>query len=453
MTDLVPDERVDALRVATPPGWAQVAAGNLQATMSDHAHAEKKAALSALSLLSREPQRTELCARMAKLAREELRHLDQVLAHLRTRGWTLRPDLPDRYAGALLKLRRSGPRDGLVDRLLVAALIEARSWERLNLLGLALGEDQLGDFYRELARSEAGHYRLFVDLAKSEVAGADVEGRLAELADAGAADPLVRTPRDHSEDAGGDPAVLDAKRALRDEVWNLMGDAGAARFPGARGRIPNFVGAEAAAERLRGTDVWRNTVALKANPDSPQLPVRQRALTDGIVVFMAVPRLADALPFFRLDPAQLNVAPRKAASIAGASQHGHPVAVESLEPVDLVVTGSVAVDADGARLGKGGGFADLEFALAAQAGLIGPSTVVATTVHDVQVVATGRIPMTSHDAPLDLVVTPTQVMTCPGTYQRPSGVHWGDLTTDKIAAIPLLQKLHAAMGGPAPAPG
>ena len=182
MTELIPDERVDALLVATPPGWSDVAVADLQATMSDHAHAEKKAALSALALLSREPQRTEMAGRLAKLAREELRHLDQVLGHLRARGWTLHHDLPDRYAGALLKLRRPSGTDALVDRLLIAALIEARSWERLNLLGLALDDDELGEFYRELARSEAGHYRLFVDLAQSEVPDADASGRLEELA-------------------------------------------------------------------------------------------------------------------------------------------------------------------------------------------------------------------------------------------------------------------------------
>lgn len=197
--DLVPDERVAALRVATPPGWAEVAVTDLRATMSDHAHAEKKAALSALSLLSREPQRTAMAAKMTKLAREELRHLDQVLAHLRARDWTLAADLPDRYAGKLLKLRRGGGGDdALVDRLLCAALIEARSWERLNLLGLELAGD-LGDFYAELARSEAGHHRLFVELAHTECPGVDVEARLAELADAEAAIvlDLAHEPRIH----------------------------------------------------------------------------------------------------------------------------------------------------------------------------------------------------------------------------------------------------------------
>jgi tRNA-(ms[2]io[6]A)-hydroxylase len=177
----VPDERVGALQVATPAGWAQVALADLEGTMSDHAHAEKKAALSALSLLSREPHRDDFVAKMARLAREELRHLDQVLGHLRDRGWVLRRDLPDRYAGQLLALRRASGEAALVDRLLCAALIEARSWERLNLLGEAL-DGELGGFYAELARSEAGHYRLFVELAQRECPNEDVAGRLSELA-------------------------------------------------------------------------------------------------------------------------------------------------------------------------------------------------------------------------------------------------------------------------------
>jgi 5-formyltetrahydrofolate cyclo-ligase len=252
---------------------------------------------------------------------------------------------------------------------------------------------------------------------------------------------MARSARDHSADAGGDPQVLAAKRSLRDEAWTALQDAGAARFPGTRHRIPNFVGAEAAADRLQATDTWHAAATMKANPDSPQLPVRQRALTDGIVVYMAVPRLADEHPFFRLDPRQLDVPPRKAASIKGASELGEPVAVDQLEPVDLVITGCVAVDRDGARLGKGGGFADLEFAVAAAAGLIGPQTVVATTVHPSQIVAVGRIPMTAHDVPLDLIVTPDEVISCDGTHPRPEAVDWDELTPEKIAAIPLLQRL------------
>lgn len=252
---------------------------------------------------------------------------------------------------------------------------------------------------------------------------------------------MARSARDHSADAGGDAQVLGAKRSLREEAWAALSEAGAARFPGTRHRIPNFVGAEAAADRLRGTDVWHSAATLKANPDSPQLPVRQRALDDGMVVYMAVPRLAGEQPFLRLDPRRLEVAPRKAASIKGAATNGEAVGVDELEPVDLVITGCVAVDRDGARVGKGGGFADLEFAISVAAGLIGAQTIVATTVHPSQVLDTGRIPMTPHDVPLDLIVTPDEIIRCSRRYQRPSGLDWADLTAEKIAAIPLLQRL------------
>jgi 5-formyltetrahydrofolate cyclo-ligase family len=101
----------------------------------------------------------------------------------------------------------------------------------------------------------------------------------------------------HDRDAGGPADVLAAKAALREQVWAAMSAARVARFPGAAGRIPNFTGAEAAAERLRGLPEWQRAVTLKVNPDLPQLPVRQRALEDGKTVYMAVPRLAEALDF------------------------------------------------------------------------------------------------------------------------------------------------------------
>jgi 5-formyltetrahydrofolate cyclo-ligase len=254
---------------------------------------------------------------------------------------------------------------------------------------------------------------------------------------------VSRTPRRHDADAGGDPELLAAKAALREEVWTALTEARVARFPGARHRISNFVGAEAAAERLRATPEWARATTLKSNPDSAQLPVRQRALEDGRTVYMAVPRLAEPEPFFLLDPAHLADPPRKAASIAGASRSARRAAVAELEPVDLVVTGCVAVGADGARLGKGGGFADLEFALATAAGLIGPATLVVTTVHELQVRPAGQIPTAAHDAPVDLVVTPERVIDCrPRRGPRPTdGIRWAELTDEKIAAIPLLAAL------------
>ena len=251
---------------------------------------------------------------------------------------------------------------------------------------------------------------------------------------------MARSAPRHDRDAGGPAEVLAAKAALRQEVWAAMSAARVARFPGAAGRIPNFTGAEAAAGRLRGTTAWQAARTLKANPDAAQWPVRQRGLEDGKTVYMAVPRLAGPEPFFALDPDHLSEPPRKAASISGAARSARRVALAEVSPVDLVVMGSVAVGADGARLGKGGGFADLEFALATAAGLVGAHTTCVTTVHELQLRPAGVVPVTSHDVPVDFIVTPERVIDCrAGRGPRPAaGLDWAALTEEKIAAIPLL---------------
>src|SRR5215469_9700042 len=94
-----------------------------------------------------------------------------------------------------------------------------------------------------------------------------------------------------------EPAARSAKQAVRELAWSRLQEAGAARFPGARGRIPNFTGAEAAAELLAAQPEWRAARVVKANPDLPQLPARARALADGKRLYMAVPRLAAERPF------------------------------------------------------------------------------------------------------------------------------------------------------------
>jgi 5-formyltetrahydrofolate cyclo-ligase len=248
-------------------------------------------------------------------------------------------------------------------------------------------------------------------------------------------------PRRHDHDALGPADVLAAKAALRDEVWAAMSAKGIGRFPAPTNRIPNFVGAEAAAARLAETAEWKRAATVKSNPDSPQLPVRVRALQDGKLLYMAVPRLAERDPFFLLDPVQLVDSPRRAASIKGASRSARTVGIDEMESVDLVVAGCVAVGEDGARLGKGGGFSDLELAIAAAAGLVSERTVVATTVHDVQVQPSGRIPVTAHDYPVDLVVTPTRVLKTRRGRRKLPRLDWDSLSEEKIAAIPLLGAL------------
>jgi 5-formyltetrahydrofolate cyclo-ligase len=217
---------------------------------------------------------------------------------------------------------------------------------------------------------------------------------------------------------------------VRERVWATLEREGAARFPGARGRIPNFREAEAAAERLASLPEWRRARVVKSNPDSPQLPVRRRALADGKLVYMAVPRLREERPFIRLG---------SEASIKGAMREGRPVAIGDMERIDLVVCGSVAVDSDGVRVGKGGGYSDLEFGLLVQAGLVGDRTVIVTTVHPLQVLQE-ELPETEHDFRVDLIVTAGELIET-GSRKRPAGILWEHLDDEKIAAVPVLARL------------
>jgi 5-formyltetrahydrofolate cyclo-ligase len=233
-----------------------------------------------------------------------------------------------------------------------------------------------------------------------------------------------------------DGAIEDVKQAWRSRVWSEMTEERVARFPGARGRIPNFTGAERAADRLAGLEVWEHTAALKSNPDLPQLPVRAAALAAGKLVVMAVPRLRTAEPFLLLDPDVLEVAPRRAASIAGADRHGRSLGVDAVPHLDLVVCGSVCVNPDGVRIGKGGGYSDLEMALGTEAGWIDGRTTLVTTVHPIQV-TDDELPETDHDFRVDLIVTPDDVIRCPRT-RRPPGILWDHLDPEKIDAVPAL---------------
>lgn len=230
------------------------------------------------------------------------------------------------------------------------------------------------------------------------------------------------------------------KQSVREWAWAAIRAADAARFPGVEGRIPNFVGAETAADHLAELNEWEGAATLKCNPDSPQLPVRKRALIDGKTVFMAVPKLADRNPFWRLDPDELSVKPHEAVSIKGATRVGRPVAIDEMDHIDLIVCGSVAVERGGARLGKGGGYSDLEFAIASEAGLVDEQTIIATTVHDAQICEDGTIPITEHDFAVDIIVTPTEVIHTATTLERPRGVLETHLDDSKRDSIPVLHR-------------
>jgi len=231
------------------------------------------------------------------------------------------------------------------------------------------------------------------------------------------------------------------KQALRERVWDELEDSGEARFPfPPHGRIPNFAGADAAAERLAATDAWEAADAVKANPDAPQLPVRRAALRAGKVVYMAVPRLSDERCFLRLDPAEVDDID-DATTVSGSSEHGVRVGPEAVEPIDLIVSGSVAVTARGERVGKGEGYSDLEFAVLREFDLVDDATTTATTVHGLQLVDEA-VPTTPRDVPIDRVCTPERTVET-GAGAKPAGIDWAALDDERIAEIPVLERLRS----------
>ena len=231
-----------------------------------------------------------------------------------------------------------------------------------------------------------------------------------------------------------------SKAEARARVWRDMEIRGVTRFPGAAGRIPNFVGAERAVLHLQGLRAWREARAVKINPDAPQLPVRRMALREGKLVYMAVPRLRSLECFLELDPVRLGNRALQAASIRGAERFGRPVGIDALPLIDLVVCGAVAVNARGARVGKGGGFSDLEYALLVEAGRIESRTPIVTSVHPVQILAES-IEMRPHDIPVDVVVTPEGVMALRPAFRRPTGLYRETLSPETIAEVPALERI------------
>ena len=233
------------------------------------------------------------------------------------------------------------------------------------------------------------------------------------------------------------------KWAIRESVWTALETARVVRGRSVHDRIPNFIGSEQAAVLASELPEWVAARAIKSNPDQAQRPLRRLALEQGKLLYMAVPRLRDERVFIELDPSRPEIEPSKASTISGAFKVGRPVYVHEMQPIDLVISGSVAVNSQGVRIGKGGGFADLEYGLASAAGVVKPGTPVISTVHPMQLL-NEDLPWTQHDVPLDIVVTTEAVIRCDNDHEqlpRPKGIYWEDLNERKIRSIPLLVKL------------
>lgn len=226
--------------------------------------------------------------------------------------------------------------------------------------------------------------------------------------------------------------IQHAKQAVRERVWALLepthGDV--------TGRIPSFIGADSAAARLAEHPAWQDARVIKAVPDRAQLPVRARALQEGKRLYMAASKLATEKPFYLLDPEKIAIPAHEAAERRVAARVAQPVDLEDMPSIDLIVCGSVAVNPEGVRLGKGAGYSDIEVGLLQDAGLISPETLIATTVHPLQILDE-KLPEAEHDFRVDLIITSDGVIEC-APCQRPPGIIWEFLSPDAISVIPAL---------------
>ncbi len=226
------------------------------------------------------------------------------------------------------------------------------------------------------------------------------------------------------------------KDAIRREVYRRLNESGAARppFP-IEGRIPNFEGAEEAAKKLLEIKSFVDADVVKVNPDSPQRPVRRLALSMGKKVVMPTPRLKKG--FLLLDPRVIRSVDY-ASTIRGAFRLGKLTPLEDLPKINFIVEGSVAVGRDGSRLGKGEGYAELEYAILLEAGLIEYEVEIASTVHPLQVF--DKLPRDPYDVSLTYIATPRELLRCTDFF-RPRGIIWDLLPEEKLEEIPLLKKL------------
>ncbi|WP_210529958.1 5-formyltetrahydrofolate cyclo-ligase [Rubellimicrobium arenae] len=233
------------------------------------------------------------------------------------------------------------------------------------------------------------------------------------------------------------------KQILREETWARLEGDHLAVGP-ARGNIPNFVGADLAADALIRTPAWARAGTVKCNPDPPQYQLRLRALYAGKTLYCPVPALVRDYPYLRIDPKRIEaqgVSFELAATAEGYMLHGERIGFEDVPSLDFFIVGSVAVTRSGGRTGKGAGFADLETGVFQMLGRIPPETPVVTTVHSTQVVEDGRVVMQPHDCPLDMIGTERGLIETRRSLARPAGVDWSTVRPDQFADIPFLTEL------------
>ncbi|XP_076362067.1 methenyltetrahydrofolate synthase domain-containing protein lost isoform X2 [Tachypleus tridentatus] len=207
--------------------------------------------------------------------------------------------------------------------------------------------------------------------------------------------------------------------------------------------VKNRFGAKQAGAKVCSLEEFQKARVIKVSPDKPQEEVRFLALEAHKTLLVPTPRLRFGLFNKITPPAGCN---KKVLHICatseGVKQHSTPVSLDTKLKVDLVVIGSVAVSRAGHRIGKGEGYADLEYAIMSTIGAVNKDVIVVTTVHDCQVF--DRLPQQvfgDHDVTVDVIVTPTQIIQCEPRLSKPTAVNWALLSIEKLNEIPVLKAL------------
>ncbi|XP_068586292.1 methenyltetrahydrofolate synthase domain-containing protein isoform X2 [Cebidichthys violaceus] len=232
---------------------------------------------------------------------------------------------------------------------------------------------------------------------------------------------------------------------IRQKVWDYIEDNNLANFPRpVHNRIPNFKGASQACNRLVDLQEFKSSQTIKVNPDRPQQQARFVTLEAEKTLLVPTPRLRTGL-FNKITPPEgaSKEQLRICSSSQGVRDFSVPVDLDAKVKVDLVVVGSVAVSEKGLRIGKGEGFADMEYGMMACMGAVNESTVVVTIVHDCQVVDIPEEIIESHDLTVDYILTPTRVIKTNNQFPKPLGIFWNKLNIEKLEKIPILKKLRA----------
>ncbi|KAG9272946.1 methenyltetrahydrofolate synthase domain-containing protein [Astyanax mexicanus] len=232
---------------------------------------------------------------------------------------------------------------------------------------------------------------------------------------------------------------------IRQKVWDYIEAKDLANFPRpVHHRIPNFKGAHGACSTIVSLEAFTKTSEVKVDPDKPLEGARLAALQAKKSLLVPTPRLRTGL-FNKIVPPQNPTKEdlRVCSTSQGVKEFSVPIGLDASVQVDLVVVGSVAVSEKGYRIGKGEGFADMEYAMMASMGAVNESTVVVTIVHDCQVVDIPEGLTESHDLTVDYILTPTRIIKTECQRPKPDGIIWSKLDTEMLQKIPILKKLRA----------